>query len=74
MSNTKTILPGIEFIGMPYDIMGKYASADAVKLGAPLFTTISSSSFDPNTDPSGKTTIDNLDYYFPEDELTVGVF
>jgi hypothetical protein len=73
MSTTaKVTLPGIEYIGMPYDIRRQYASATSVNLGAPLFTITNANSFDPDTDPSVKIQIHQQDYYYPKDQFTVG--
>jgi hypothetical protein len=63
--STRTKLPGIELLGLQYDVLGYYADARSVYMLSPLFQ-FNFSSYNPDSDPNpGRITLYQNDYYFP---------
>jgi hypothetical protein len=63
--STRKKLPGIELLGLQYDVLGYYADARSVYMLSPLFQ-FNFSSYNPDTDQNpGRITLYQNDYYFP---------
>lgn len=71
--STKRKLPGLELMGLNYDVTDFYADARSVEPLKPLFNK-SLSAYDPDTDPApASVTISGTTYYFPSTVAVVPI-